>query len=362
VSEPETFDAPRIALGRFPTPVTRFDALSDERVEVYVKNDGATSELYGGNKVRKLEFILADARRRGARRLVTLGAAGSHQALTLALFGREHGFDVSAVLTPQPWSAHAEQCLRIALGLGLDAHPVRSIALAPAALLSAMRTADYRVALGASSTLGTLGYLLAARELAAQIHAGIVPEPDVVVVPLGSGGTAAGLLLGLVASGLSSRVLAVSVALPAGAARVLTLGLSRRTARLAKLDVPRSVLAARFEVDAEFRGPGYGVSTAAGIRATDRAETLGLRLDPTYTAKAFAKVLDLVDTVRHSPQPMARKDMSGFGRTALSNRPRRVLYWHTLSAAALDSLLGTAVRELPPGLSSLFTQPPPSAV
>jgi 1-aminocyclopropane-1-carboxylate deaminase/D-cysteine desulfhydrase-like pyridoxal-dependent ACC family enzyme len=341
--------------------VERVDALSDDRVELYVKNDGVSSELYGGNKVRKLEFILADARRRGARRLVTLGAAGSHQALTLALFGREHGFEVSAVLTPQPWSAHAEECLRIALGLGLDPHPVRSIALAPAALLSAMRTADYRVALGASSALGTLGYLLAARELVGQIREGVVPEPDVVVVPLGSGGTAAGLLLGLVTSGLSSRLLAVSVALPARAARVLTLGLCRRTARLAKLDVPRSELASRLDVDSEYRGSGYGFPTSAGAQAADRAETLGLRLDPTYTAKAFAKVLDLVEAVRLSPHSQAhetRKEMSGSSGPALSNRPRRVLYWHTLSAVALDSLLASAVSELPPRLASLFTQPP----
>ena len=81
-----------LSLGTFPTPVTLAEPLSrDLGVEVWVKNDGMSSALYGGNKVRKLEFLLADARAKGARRIVTFGGAGSNHAVACAAHGRRFG-------------------------------------------------------------------------------------------------------------------------------------------------------------------------------------------------------------------------------------------------------------------------------
>ncbi|MDP9149111.1 MAG: pyridoxal-phosphate dependent enzyme, partial [Myxococcota bacterium] len=111
-----------LRLGRYPTPVERvalsFVRPSDE-AELWIKRDDRTHEVVGGNKVRKLEWLLADARSRGARRLVTAGAAGSHHVLATTYFGRREGFDVEAVLVPQPRTAHVVDVLRASLGLGL---------------------------------------------------------------------------------------------------------------------------------------------------------------------------------------------------------------------------------------------------
>src|SRR5271165_3657520 len=116
--------AASLTLGRYPTPVERLDELSGQESSLWVKRDDRTNEIYGGNKVRKLEWLLADARARGARRVVTVGAVGSHHVLATTYFGTKEGFEVEAILVPQPATAHALEVLRADLGLGLKAFPV----------------------------------------------------------------------------------------------------------------------------------------------------------------------------------------------------------------------------------------------
>ena len=99
----------RVPLGSYPTPVEPIDD------RLWVKRDDLTSAVYGGNKVRKLELFFAAARAEGKSRLLTLGAAGSHQVLATALFGAQNGFEVEAVLVPQPASEHGKENLRTAL-------------------------------------------------------------------------------------------------------------------------------------------------------------------------------------------------------------------------------------------------------
>ena len=189
---------------------------------------------------------------------------------------------------------------------------------------------------GGSTLHGTLGYVDAAFELARQIDAGAMPAPDIIVVALGSAGTAAGLLAGIAASELSgtfgaTRLVAVRVVSPVLMGRQRTLGLSFRAARHRKLEVSWGELGARLTVEPGFLGAGYGQPTAAGDRATELADSEGLALEPTYTAKTFAAVLDRVDK----------------GEFA------RILYWHTLSSAPLEPILIDA-PELPPELDRLF--------
>src|SRR5262245_61649799 len=87
---------PWLPLGRFPTAVARLDGLLPPSVELWIKRDDESGVAYGGNKVRKLEFLLGEARARGARRLVTLGAIGSHHVLATAIYGKQAGFAVDA--------------------------------------------------------------------------------------------------------------------------------------------------------------------------------------------------------------------------------------------------------------------------
>ncbi|MBX3189425.1 MAG: pyridoxal-phosphate dependent enzyme [Labilithrix sp.] len=311
----------RVVLGTYPTPVARLSQ------RLWVKRDDRSSEIYGGNKVRKLERLLGAARASGKTRLVTLGAAGSHQVVATALYGAALGFEVEAVLVPQPSSAHASQNLRVALARGLRASAAPAWALAPAVLASRWGRDAYFVPLGGSNALGTLGFVDAAHELAAQIHAGELDEPDVVVVATGSGGTAAGLAVAFAQAALKTRVIGVAVSAPAPVLGLMARRLARSTAALAGL--PRTLgerAASRIEVVSDWIGRGYGYTTPEGDEATARAQTFGLTLDPTYTAKAFA--------------------------CALARTEETVLYWHTLSTASLDAL--DPGGDLPPRLARLL--------
>jgi 1-aminocyclopropane-1-carboxylate deaminase/D-cysteine desulfhydrase-like pyridoxal-dependent ACC family enzyme len=335
-----------VPIGRYPTPVFRADELCTERAELWVKNDGVTHERYGGNKIRKLEYLLAEARRRGARRILTVGAAGSHHVLATTLFARDRDLPVAAVLCPQAWTEHAEQTLRAGLARGLEAHATRAMSTVPLALPRFVRRGDYVIPPGGSNVLGTLGYVRAAEELAAQVRSGELPEPDVIVAPLGSGGTVAGLALGVAASGLGSLVLGVQVAASRPVSEALALGLATLGARRLSLGFGARALRRRLLLDGSELGRGYSWPTERSDAASRIAAGIGLEVDPTYTAKTFAKCLELVAA-------------PGFERGAQScelGRPERVLYWHTLSAAPLAPLIeqGRAPKALPDALAQLF--------
>jgi len=330
-------DLEPIPLGRYPTPVFRVESLSTDEAELWVKNDGVIAEPYGGNKIRKLELILADAAKRGARRILTTGAGGSHHVLATALFARRIGIPVAAVLCPQPWTAHAAQTLRASLGAGVEPVVTGSMVSVPFAMARARRRGDYLVPAGGSSVLGTLGYLRAVGELVEQIRAGALPEPDVIIAPLGSGGTVAGILAGTLREGLPCRVVGVDVAVAPALARAMVLGLARLATRADAGSAGVRRLARALEVDGAHLGGGYGHPTRRGAEASRVAAEIGLGLDPTYTAKTFARALE---------------ELSVTG--ADGSHPRRVLYWHTLSAAPMEPLLRDAPNSLPPDLAVLL--------
>jgi len=203
--------------------VERLAKLSTKKTSLWVKRDDLTHPLYGGNKVRKLEHILADAKSRGKKRILTVGAAGSHHVLATAIFGRAAGFEVEAVLVPQRRTAHALANLRADLAQGLAARTARTYAGAALGVIARWRPGTLVVPMGGSNVVGSLGYVDAARELETQVRAGEMPEPDLIVVCVGSGGTAAGLCAGLALTSLKTRVLGVIVASP----RPIVAGLAR---------------------------------------------------------------------------------------------------------------------------------------
>jgi D-cysteine desulfhydrase len=317
------------SLGAYPTPVMRMveaarAANAAEGVELWCKRDDLTSTLYGGNKVRKLERLLAEALAKGAERVVTVGAVGSHHVLATALYGRQAGLAVEAVLAPQPWTPHVEEVARVGATLGFTAFPVRSYAAVPlrvARRLGARGTA-YFIPPGGSSVTGSLGYVDAATELAGQIARGELPRPTAIVVALGSGGTVAGMLVGLARAGLLDsangappiEVLAVQVVDPPYASGPATLALALAIKRRLGDRIGRASIATlsrALRVVSAQLGEGYGHPTAGGALAAEVASRDGLVLDATYTAKAFAAALD---EVRARPKGSI------------------VLYWHTLAA------------------------------
>jgi len=263
---------------------------------LWVKRDDRTSSHYGGNKVRKFEFLLPVAQRRGGP-VVTAGGIGSHHVLAAAVHAGRIGLDLEALLYPQPPTADVERTQRELAGLDtVRVTRIPSPYLMPVALAAHLaRLAPRRPYLlwpGASTPLGALGYVSAGVELVDAFRDAGRAEPDVVVVPLGSGGTAVGTAVGLVLAGWRrAHVLAVRAADALVTNAAVLAGLEAGMAALLALAGWRPH-PARVAVARDWFGPGYGHPTAAGEAATDRAAELGLELEPTYTAKAFAAALD----------------------------------------------------------------------
>jgi D-cysteine desulfhydrase len=331
----------RVPLGTYPTPVQELTQASRGRCAMWVKRDDLTATLYGGNKVRKLEYLLADARARGATRLVTIGAVGSHHVLATTLYGAREGFSVEAALLPQPPNDRVAETVRAGLGHGLRPMPAWGFGGAALRILPRVIGRDaYFVTVGGSSALGSLGYVQAARELAGQIRAGEMPEPDVIVAALGSGGTVAGIAAGLELEGIRSQVVGVMVAEPPWLISLHARRLARACLRLAGRGHPveRGWLERRLAIDRRWLGAGYAHATEAGARATEEAGRAGLTLDPTYTAKTFAAALERVHALGGSPSA------------------KTVLYWHTLSSSPAAPLLEGAPdeRALDPAITKLF--------
>ena len=284
-----------------PTPVERLRLPGCEEADVYVKRDERSCSLYGGNKPRKLEFIIGRALERGSRRLVTTGGLGTHHGLATTVLGRSVGLATTLVLVPQPITPEVERSLELDAAYGADIVRASGVPAAALATLRVLAASQWRgekphlVWTGGSSSVGNLGFVSAAFELAEQIEQGMLPEPAEILVPIGSGGTIAGLLVGLKLAGLDSRVRGVLVSdilppSPAALARSARATLNRMR-RLAPGIPALELHASDFRVDTSELGPGYGVATASGTAAQACARKLGLELDATYSAKCFAALI-----------------------------------------------------------------------
>jgi len=313
---------PRVALTTLPTPVQPLPLDGVAEGALFVKRDDRSSALYGGNKPRKLEFALAVARARGSRRIVTTGGIGTHHGLATAIFAGALGMRTTIVVVPQPVTAHVRDQVRALRAFGAELLPARHVAAAAAQVIRAFVTATvagerpFWLPTGGSSALADVGFVSAALELAEQIAAGELPEPAEIFVPVGSGGTIAGLALGARLAGLQSRLVGVLVTdiLPPTPRRLARMAnathalLLRRDPSLPAL----RMLPSDFEVTRAQLGAGYGSATQAGEAAALLAQHAGLTVETTYTAKCLAEVLERLRGGRlHGP----------------------VLYWHTYNSA-----------------------------
>src|SRR6266487_2399996 len=247
-------------------------------------------DLAGGNKVRGLEFLFANVALRSV--FVTVGGSGSSHCLTTARCARAEGHRTALALFRQPTT---EATRAVDAAIMAEAHLVMrasSIATLPWAVLRTWLAArrigkgtPHWIPGGGADPRAVHGHCLAALELSAQLET----PPDSIVVPLGTGGTAAGIALGVAVLGWSTRVIAVRVAPWIAANRWRTLRLARQAAVLLERAgierVPRSAI--RVEV-VNALGAGYGYPTTEGERARRLASDHGLRLEPTYGAKAFS--------------------------------------------------------------------------
>ncbi|MFF6772300.1 pyridoxal-phosphate dependent enzyme [Streptomyces sp. NPDC012637] len=302
---PELADSlPFLRLGGAPTPVRRLPGLA-ERAELWVKDESGYGDGgWGGNKVRKLEWLLPEARRRGARTILTVGGLGTNWGLAAARYAREAGLAVAVGLIDHPVDEHVRAQLDRLRASGATLHflhsKTRLVLAAPWLFVRHAhgRTLPYYLPAGGSSPLGTLGAVEIALELGAQVAAGELPEPTWLVTAVGSGGTAAGLALGLGLAGLRTRVLGIVVNDTLRLDSAAVLGLARRSTALLRSRGADPDLTGpapdAIRTETAWLGDGYARPTTAGDRALARARARsGLILERTYTAKALAALLDL---------------------------------------------------------------------
>ncbi len=343
---------PRVPLGKYPTSVERLTGLEKRlgHAGIFVKREDRSSPLYGGNKVRSLEFILGDVLRKKRKTLLTFGLAGSNHTLAVSIFGRSLGLHPVCVHVPQPVTAQLRKNLLYQLVLGTEFHHYNSVAAVyPGALLRCginipkQGRPPYIIMPGGSCTLGATSTAGAGFELAEQVDTGHIPEPDVIVIPLNSCGTTAGLCLGLRVAGLKTRVLAVAVGPPHSTNfnRIKKYH-DRSSALLHRLepDFPRLVLREDdLDITFEYLGEGEGWYTEEGRAAAGLLEgTDNLYLDNTYTAKAMAALIDFCSDPRNA------------GKT--------VLFWNTFSTVDFDEKIeGVSYTALPKPYHLYFERP-----
>ncbi len=298
-------DLEHLVLGSAPTPVRLLPEGLTAGAQVWLKDESGFGDGgWGGNKVRKLEWILPEARRRGVRTLVTVGGIGTHWGLAAALYGRQQGLRVVLGLVDQPVDDHVrEQQARLRVS-GAQIHrfrDARRLRLAAPGLLVRAAVRDRRLPwylpAGGSNAVGALAYVETALEIADQVHAGLLPEPATVVTAVGSGGTAAGLALGLRLAGLRSRVLGVVVNDAFRLDDTVVARLATRTAGLlagrgASSPLPE-ITPANVTMSTRWLGATYGDPTPASMSAVTAAAGDGLHLEPVYTGKSLAAIRDL---------------------------------------------------------------------
>jgi D-cysteine desulfhydrase len=289
----------RARLGTFPTPV---EVYGDGAL--WVKRDDLNAEVCGGNKVRALEFLLGAVA--PGDTVVTLGSRGSTHVLATAVHAARLGARTVAYTWPQVMNptalavshAIARQC----------AHVIPTFsALAALASYKLHRGAQCYVPIGGTSPLGIRGHIEAGRELAGQIRRGDLPVPETVVVPMGTGGTAAGIAIGLGTEGVKTTVTAVRV-VP---------WIATPPWRIPRLIKQTGLRAVPVRIDHTAYGGAYGKPLERGRQA---AKAIGLALDDTYMTKAAA--------------------------VALAMRGPALL-WVTFNAGALPSDLATCDRPTP---------------
>jgi D-cysteine desulfhydrase len=297
---------PRLLLAEYPTPLHFLPHLSEQlQRSVFLKRDDEIGPGGGGNKTRKLEYLLADAQQRGARKIATFGGLQSNHARITAAAARR--FDMEPHLfyfERRPPQLEGNLFLNelfgakmhfIPFGGGGEASMTIETTIRLVRLIAWLRIGPhYFIPVGGHSWRGCLGYVRAALELDEQTRSLGINDAHVVMAA-GSGGTLAGLIAGLHLIGSSLRPLGIDVGrlwkdFPTSIARLAS-------ELCARLDQPRTFTSHDVPlIENTYVGSRYAVPSEQGLAAIRRlAQTEGVILDPVYTGKAFAGLIDLVE-------------------------------------------------------------------
>ena len=338
-----------ISLGDFPTPIQQLRSMGHENL--WIKRDDLSSPIYGGNKVRKLEFILGHAKKkRKSSKLITFGGIGTNHGVATAIYCNRLNIQCKLLLFWQPVTRHVQENLLILNKSNTELVYKKTLwkTVFGYYLFERLKhPAAYFVFAGGSNVVGTVGYVDAAFELKAQVERGEIAEPAVIICALGSGGTLAGLALGVQLAGLKTEVIGVRVAEShLGPFQACTPGtvekLMRDTYKFLRKKIHRlpDIKITTPQILQDYIGEGHGFPTQEGNTAYHQArDRENIVLDPTYTAKTFAAVVDYCQGPGLDIGP--------------------ILYWNTYSSVALSKQAAAVnYRELPAKLQPFIEQEP----
>ncbi|MEI7215316.1 D-cysteine desulfhydrase [Pectobacterium versatile] len=296
---------PRLSLGHFPTPLEALPNLSAYLggPTIYIKRDDATGLATGGNKTRKLEFLLADAQQQGADVIITQGATQSNHVRQTIAAAAKLGLKTKVLLEKrvedygEDYQRSGNVLLDNLLGGEIIDHLPAGTDMQQAmeTLAESLRKEGlkpYVIPGGGSSPVGALGYVACAEELLFQSSQQRL-RIDHIVHATGSTGTQAGLVTGLVATNSQIPLLGISVRAPKAKQEENVYALAQRTWQL--LEIPGELPRSAVQVNSDYVGKGYGIPTEGTLEALRLlAQLEGILLDPVYSGKGMAGLIDLI--------------------------------------------------------------------
>lgn len=312
----------RVPIAHLPTPVQSLERLSRHLggPTLYIKRDDETGLATGGNKTRKLEFLVAEALAQGCDHLVTTGAPQSNHCRQTAAAAAQYGLGCTLVLRgKEPKMITGNILLDKLLGAHIywaGERPCNEVMAQVSGELISMGRKPYQIPLGGSNVLGATSYVLAMQELTEQLQEQHI-NVDFIVFATSSGGTQAGIALGAEIFGFHGHVLGISVDHPAEVVQTQVAALATATA--AHLGLGQPSIAHRVEVNDDYLGGGYAIVGETEREAIQMVGQLeGILLDPVYTGRAMGGLIDLI-------------------RWGAFTRGQSVLFWHTGGTAALPA-------------------------
>ncbi len=306
----------KISFAHLPTPVENLTRLTQvlKGPHLLVKRDDQTGMAFGGNKTRKLEYLLADAQERGAETLITAGAVQSNHCRQTTAAANKAGFNSILVLVGErPAAPSGNLLLNQFLGAeivwtGTEDRDLVLNQTYEKALNEGLK--PYLIPYGGSNARGASAYAFAMQEMIDQDN-----NVDWVVFPSSSGGTQAGMVVGAEMFGYQGKVLGISIDEPSLVLKERVAALAEETAQF--LGIDRSFTKDQILVNDSYLGGGYGIMGEPELEALQLfARYEGLFLDPVYTGRAAAGMIDLI-------------------RKGFFSAQERVLFWHTGGTPAL---------------------------
>jgi len=303
-----------------PTPVKALPGLGSN---AWIKQDDLTHPNYGGNKIRKLDFVLAEIKQKKKKHVITFGATGTNAGVATAMMCYRNQLKCTVYLFEQPLSQTVKNNLALMQAYGAELIYCGSLLKTVLSFYCSryrLNKDSYFLWAGCSNSVATFAYINAAFELKQQIEDGELPEPEHIFVPVGSCSTLAGLTLGAQLSGLKSKVIGIRVApaylgpFPACTANEVNKVIKVAAKQMQDWGIEGLATIPKCQFNDDFYGDGYGIASKESLKAIETFEQQGIALENTYTGKAAAAYL----------QQLQHNDDS---------KPKPQLFWQTFNSA-----------------------------